>query len=48
MNNMDMNKLMNMISKMDKKDLEEGLAKASQFLNNNNKDEILKKLNQKD
>ena len=31
-----MNKLMNMLSKMDKKQLEEGLKKATEILNNNN------------
>lgn len=46
MNNMDMNKIMEMLSKMDKKDLEKGLAEASKvFGNSNSKDEILKKLN---
>ncbi|MDO5557506.1 MAG: hypothetical protein Q4G05_04620 [Clostridia bacterium] len=44
MNNIDMAKLMNMLSKMDKKDLEEGLSKASQILNSNNKDEIIDKI----
>ena len=32
MNNMDMAKLLSMLSKMDKKDLEQGLAKASEIL----------------
>ena len=45
MNNFDMNKLMNMISKMDKKDLEKGLAQASEILNSKDKDKILKNLN---
>ncbi len=41
MNNLDMNALMKIISKMDKKDLEAGLAKAQEILkqkgqNNNN------------
>lgn len=44
MNNIDMNKLMEMLSKMDKKDLEKGLAQASQILGNKNKEELLKKL----
>ena len=44
-NNLDMASLMSMLAKMDKKDLQEGLAKANQILQNNNKDEILKKLN---
>ena len=42
LNNMDMSKLLAMLSKMDKKDLEQGLAKASEILkaqenNKNNK-----------
>ncbi len=45
MNDIDMQKLMDMLSKMDKKDLEKGLSQASQILNSSNKDEILKKLN---
>lgn len=45
MNNFDMNKLMNMISKMDKKELEKGIAQASQMLNAKDKEEIMKKLN---
>ncbi len=32
MNNMDMQKLMTMLSQMDKKDLERGLAQASEIL----------------
>lgn len=48
MNNLDMNKLMSMLSKMDKKDLEKGLAQASQILNSKDKDEIMKKLNNQD
>ena len=35
--NIDMNKLMSMLSQMDKKQLEEGLNKVSQMLNNQNK-----------
>ncbi len=45
MNNFDMNKLMDMISKMDKKELEQGIAKASQILSSKDKEEILRKLN---
>ena len=39
-NNMDMAKLMSILSKMDKKDLEEGLAKASKILNSKDKETI--------
>jgi len=45
MENIDMGKLMNMLSKMDKKDLEKGIQQASQLLNSKDKEEILKKLN---
>ena len=45
MNNIDMKKLMEMLSKMDKKELEKGLTQAANILNNTNKDELLKKLN---
>lgn len=44
MNNADMSKLMNMLSKMDPKELENGIAKANEILKNNNKNEILNKL----
>lgn len=43
-NNIDISKLMNMISKMDKRQLEEGLAKASQVLNSKDKDKIINEL----
>ncbi|MCI9365106.1 MAG: hypothetical protein HFJ54_00230 [Clostridia bacterium] len=43
-NNMDMNALMSMLSKMDKKDLENGLMQASKMLGSKDKEEILKKL----
>ena len=44
-NNLDMNSLMNMLSKMDKKQLEEGLAKANKILNNpKEKNAILEEL----
>ncbi len=44
-NNLDMAKLMSMLSKMDKKDLEAGIAKANQILKSNNKEDILKQIN---
>ena len=44
MDNFDMSKLMSMLSKMDKKDLEKGIAQASQILNSKDRDEILKTL----
>ena len=47
MNNIDVNKLMDMLSKMDKKDIENGLAQVSKVLNSKDKNEILKNINQK-
>ena len=47
MNNIDVNKLMGMLSKMDKKDLENGLSQVSKILNSKDKDTILKEINQK-
>jgi hypothetical protein len=38
MPDMDMNKIMAMLAKMDKKDLEAGLAKANEILKEQNKD----------
>lgn len=43
--NFDMAKMMAMLSKMDKKDLEAGIAKANQILQTKSKDEILKEIN---
>ncbi len=45
MNNIDMNKLMAMLSKMDKKDIEKGLEQASKMLGAKDKDELMKKFN---
>ena len=47
-NNIDVNKLMEMLSKMDKSQIEQGLAQAANFLNNNNNDNILNKLKNKE
>lgn len=44
MDNTDMSKLIDILSKMDPKDLENGIAKANQILESGNKDEILKKI----
>ena len=43
MNNIDMNKLMEMLSKMDKKDIEKGMEQASKMLGVKDKEELLKK-----
>lgn len=45
MNNVDMASLMQMLSKMDKKDLEAGIAKANQILQSKNKNDVLKEIN---
>lgn len=45
MNDFDMNKLMSMLQKMDKKDLERGIQQASQILNSKDKDAVMKTLN---
>ncbi len=39
-----MSKLMDMLSKMDPKELEKGMAKANEILKNNDKNEILNKI----
>lgn len=44
-NNFDMAKMMEMLSKMDKKELEAGIAKANQILQTKSKDEILREIN---
>lgn len=41
---MNMNMLLNMLSKMDKKDLEKGIEQANKILNSKNKDEIINQL----
>lgn len=43
-NKMDVAQLMNMLSKMDKKDLEAGIAKANKILQTKSKEEILRDL----
>ena len=44
MDNMDMAKLMSILSKLDKKDLEKKIKKANQILNSKDKDNILNNL----
>ena len=44
MNNMNMNMLFNVLSKMDKKDLEKGIEQANKILNSKDKDQIIDKL----
>lgn len=45
LNNMDMARLMQMLSKMDKSQLEAGLAKANQILQTKNKEDIMREIN---
>ena len=45
MNNMDMASLMQMLSKMDKSQIEAGIKQANQVLRSKNKNEILKEIN---
>lgn len=45
MNNLDMASLMQMLSKMDKKDLEAGIAKANKILQSNDKNQVINELN---
>ena len=46
-NNFDIAQMMNMLYKMDKKDLEAGIAKANQILQTKSKEEILRDLQNK-
>ena len=43
-NNFDMAKMMAMLSKMDKKDLEDGLNKVSKMLNSKDADNIIEQI----
>lgn len=43
-NNIDMGTLMSMLSKMDKKDLDEGLSKVSKMLNSKDADKIINQI----
>ena len=44
-NNLDMGALMQMLSKMDKSQLESGIAKANQILKSKDKNEVLREIN---
>lgn len=48
MNNINMNMLFNMLSKMDKKDLEKGIEQANKILKSKNKEDILKQIQDHD
>ena len=43
-NNMDINEMLKMLSKIDKKQLEEGLSKVSKMLNSPDADKIINKI----
>lgn len=47
MGNLDMSQLLNILGKMDKKDLEKALSQANQIMNSNNKDQIIDELKKK-
>lgn len=44
-NNLQISELMQMLSKMDKSQIEAGIAKANQILQSNSKEDILKQIN---
>ncbi len=43
-NNIDMGKLMNLLSKVDKKDLEKSITKANEIMNSKDRDKIIEDL----
>ena len=43
--NIDVSKLLEALAKMDKKDLEAGIAKGNQVLQNTNKEDLLNQIN---
>ena len=45
MNGFDMAKIMSILSKMDKKDLEAGIKQANEILQNKSKEEIMDEIN---
>lgn len=45
--NIDMGSLMNLLSKIDKKDLEKSIEKASEIMNSKDKDKIIEDLSKK-
>lgn len=46
-NNIDMGTLMNLLSKIDKKDLEKSIEKANEIMNSKDKDKIIEDLTKK-
>lgn len=47
MNNIDMSKIMGILSNLDKKDLEAGITKANEILKSKNKEDIMNEINKK-
>ncbi len=47
MGQIDMGKLMEILSKVDKKDLEKSIAKANEIMNSKDKEQIIKDLSDK-
>lgn len=47
LNQFDMAKMMSMLSKMDPKDLEAGIAKANEILKNKSKEDIISEIQKK-
>lgn len=46
-NNIDMGTLMNLLSKIDKKDLEKSIEKANEIMNSKDKDKLIEDLTKK-
>ena len=46
-NNFDINNIMNMLSKMDKKDLQASIQKANEIMSSNNKEQFINELKNK-
>lgn len=44
MNNIDMNQLLKMVSKMDKRELENAISKANEIMNSKDRDKIIEDL----
>lgn len=47
MNNLDMNKLLGLLGKIDKNDLEKAILQANQIMNSENKEQIINDLKKK-
>ena len=47
MNNLDMNQLLGLLSKVNKNDLEKAISQANQIMNSDNKEQIIDELKKK-